>query len=310
MIWLCIAVFVLLVMGIIGIFDIRFNTILSGISSRDKSTLSEDLEVMSGNTPRGFFKRESYEIEQILKATGRENKFELIKKLAVFGFAAGVIAALLLGNVFLVPIFGLAFAYIPVFYIRNTAGRYKKQLNAELETALSIITTSYMRTEDILKSVKENISFINPPVKAHFEAFITESELINANTVSALNRLKIRVPNVIFHEWVNTLIRCQSDRSMKNTLMNSIQKFSDMRVVQSELDSSIAEAQREAFMMMGLVVINVPLLYLINREWFMTLLYTTQGKIALAICAALILFSFMRIMKLSQPIEYKVDSGV
>jgi len=304
--WISIAVFVLLTIGIVAVFNIRFTAVFERIvKSGGSSTLAEDLEVMSGDTPRGFFKRESYEIEQILKATGREGKFESVKTFAVIGFAVGCLAALLLGNAFLVPALGLAFAYIPVFYIRATAGTYKKQLNAELETALSIITTSYLRTEDILTSVKENIGFINPPVRAHFEEFITESELINANTVSALNRLKLKIPNVIFHEWVNTLIRCQSDRTMKNTLLSSIQKFSDVRVVQSELDSSVASIKREAFMMMGLVAINVPLLYVINHDWFNTLVYTLQGKVTLAVCAAIVLFSFVRIMKLSAPIEYK-----
>jgi len=304
--WISIAVFVLLTVGIVAVFNIRFTAVFERIvKSGGSSTLAEDLEVMSGDTPRGFFKRESYEIEQILKATGREGKFESIKTFAVMGFAVGCLAALLLGNAFLVPVLGLAFSYIPVFYVRATAGTYKKQLNSELETALSIITTSYLRTEDILTSVKENIGFINPPVRAHFEEFITESELINANTVSALNRLKLKIPNVIFHEWVNTLIRCQSDRTMKNTLLSSIQKFSDVRVVQSELDSSVASIKREAFMMMGLVAINVPLLYVINHDWFNTLVYTLQGKVTLAVCAAIVLFSFVRIMKLSAPIEYK-----
>ena len=295
--WISIAVFVLLTIGIVAVFNIRFTSVFERIvKSGGSSTLAEDLEVMSGDTPRGFFKRESYEIEQILKATGREGKFESVKTFTVIGFAVGCLAALLLGNAFLVPVLGLAFAYILVFYIRATAGTYKKQLNSELETALSIITTSYLRTEDILTSVKENISFINPPVRAHFEEFITESELINANTVSALNRLKLKIPNVIFHEWVNTLIRCQSDRTMKNTLLSSIQKFSDVRVVQSELDSSVASIKREAFMMMGLVAINVPLLYVINHDWFYTLVYTLQGKVTLAVCAAIVLFSFVRIM--------------
>lgn len=304
--WISISVFVLLTIGIVAICNIRFTAIFERmVKSHGSSTLAEDLEVMTGNTPKGFFKRESYEVEQILKATGRENRFESVKTFAIIGFAVGCLLALLMGNGFLVPVLGIAFAYIPVIYVRSTAATYKKQLNAELETALSIITTSYLRTEDILLAVKENINFINPPVKVHFEEFITESELINANTVSALNRLKLKIPNYIFHEWVNGLIRCQSDRTMKNTLLSIIQKFSDVRVVQSELDTSIASIKREAFMMMGLVLLNVPLLYVINRDWFMTLVYSVQGKITLAICAAIVLFSFMRIMKLSTPIEYK-----
>ena len=306
MMWISLSVFVLLNIGIVAICDIRFTALFERmVKSHGGSTLAEDLEVMAGNTPTGFFKRESYEVEQILKATGRENKFESIKTFSVIGFAVGCLLALLMGNAFLVPVLGLAFAYIPVFYVRSTAGTYKKQLNTELETALSIITTSYLRTEDILLAVRENINYINAPVKVHFEEFLTESDLINANTVSALNRLKLKIPNYVFHEWINTLIRCQSDRTMKNTLLAIIQKFSDVRVVQSELDASVASVKREAFMMMGLVLINVPLLYVINHDWFMTLVYSLQGKITLAVCAAIVLFSFMRIMKLSAPIEYK-----
>ncbi len=304
--WISLSIFLLLTIGIMAICDIRFTSAFERLMTHNsKSTLAEDLEIMSGNTPTGFFKRESYEIEQILKATGRENRFESVKTFSIIGFAVGCLLAFLMGNGFLVPVLGIAFAYIPVIYIRATAGTYKKQLNAELETALSIITTSYLRTEDILISVKENIHFINAPVKVHFEEFITESELINANTVSALNRLKLKIPNYIFHEWVNTLIRCQSDRTMKNTLLAVIQKFSDMRAIQSELDTRVASVKREAFMMMGLVVVNIPLLYVINRDWFMTLVYSLQGKITLAVCAAIVLFSFVRIMKLSAPIEYK-----
>ena len=306
MTWISLSVFLLLTVGIMAICDILFTSVFERLMTHtSKSTLAEDLEIMSGNTPTGFFKRESYEIEQILKATGRENRFESVKTFSIIGFAVGCLLAFLMGNGFLVPVLGIAFAYIPIIYIRATAGSYKKQLNAELETALSIITTSYLRTEDILISVKENIHFINAPVKVHFEEFITESELINANTVSALNRLKLKIPNYIFHEWVNTLIRCQSDRTMKNTLLAVIQKFSDMRAIQSELDTSVASVKREAFMMMGLVIVNIPLLYAINRDWFMTLVYSLQGKITLAVCAAIVLFSFVRIMKLSAPIEYK-----
>ena len=43
-------------------------------------------------------------------------------------------------------------------------------------------------------------------------------------------------------------------------------------------------------------------------NWFHTLIFTTPGKIALAICAAIILFALTQIMKLSKPIEYGGDS--
>ena len=101
MTWISLSVFVLLTIGIVAICDIRFTALFERlVKSHGGSTLAEDLEVMSGNTPTGFFKRESYEVEQILKATGRENKFESIKTFSIIGFAVGCLLALLMGNGF------------------------------------------------------------------------------------------------------------------------------------------------------------------------------------------------------------------
>ena len=270
-----------------------------------RSTLQDDLDVLLGKPAKGFFNRETLEIEQLLKATGRENRFALVKRASILLFALGAVAALLLNNPFLIPILGAGFAFAPVWYLRSTAASYKKHLNEELESAISVITTSYLRSGDLLKSVRENIPYLNPPVKSHFEALITESEMLNANMISTINSLKMKIPNRIYHEWCNTLIQCQSDRSMKNTLSFTVQKFSDVRIIQSELEAIINEPKKEAFTMMLLVIANIPLLYFLNQSWFKTLLFTTPGKITLALCAALILFSFTRVMQLCRPVDYK-----
>ena len=65
--WISISVFLLLMIGIVAVCDIRFTALFERmVKGNGSSTLADDLEVMSGNTPRGFFRRESYEIEQIL----------------------------------------------------------------------------------------------------------------------------------------------------------------------------------------------------------------------------------------------------
>lgn len=300
--------FALISAGLLALFDVRPRDFADMLfhSRRRTATLTDELNVLMGTPAKGFFNQE-YEIRQILKDMGRADRYEAITRLTLILFAVGGVLALLIGNVYLVPILGVGFSLIPIWYLRSTAASYKKHLNEELETAISIITTSYLRTEDLIRSVKENLNYINEPVKANFEAFVYESELINANTTSAINSLKMKIPNRVFHEWANILIQCQSDRSMKNTLPTIVQKFSDVRVVQSELEAMMQGPRREAVTMMFLVIANVPLLYFLNQDWFHTLLFTTPGKIALAICAAIILFSLTQIMKLSKPIEYGGD---
>lgn len=304
MLWIKIIIFLLLVSGLFTIFSVKFNDFLHLLAPTSRSTLQDDIDVLLGKPAKGFFNRETLEIEQLLAATGREGRFNLVKRTSLLLFALGAIIAILLNNLFLIPILGAGFAFTPVWYLRSTAALYKKHLNEELETAISVITTSYLRSGDLLKAIKENIPYLNPPVKAHFEAFITESEMLNANMISTINTLKMKIPNQIFHEWCNTLIQCQSDRSMKNTLPFTVQKFSDMRIIQSELEAIINEPKKEAITMMFLVMGNIPLLYVLNYSWFETLIYSTPGKITLAICSAIVLFSFTRIMQLSRPIEY------
>ena len=305
MFWIKLLIFFLLVNGLFSIFSIRFNDFLHILAPVKKSSLQDDIDVLLGKPAKGFFNKETLKIEQLLSATGRESRFNLIKRISLILFVLGAVTALLLQNPFLIPILGAGFAFTPVWYLRSTAALYKKHLNEELETAVSVITTSYLRSGDLLKAVKENIPYLNPPVKAHFEAFIIESEMLNANMISTINTLKMKIPSQIFHEWCNTLIQCQSDRSMKNTLSFTVQKFSDMRIIQSELEAIINEPKKEAITMMFLVMGNIPLLYVLNHAWFETLIYSTPGKITLAVCSAIVLFSFTRIMQLSKPIEYQ-----
>ena len=303
--WIQLIVFTLLVNGFFTLFGLRFMDLIQVLAVGKQSTLQDDVDVLLGKPAKGFFNRESVEIEQLLKTTGREGRFTVIKRISVLLFAVGAVISLLLNNPFLIPVLGAGFAFAPIWYLRSTAAVYRKHLNEELETAISVVTTSYLRSGDLLKAVKENIPYLNPPVKGNFEAFITEAQMINANMISAINSLKMKIPNQIFHEWCNTLIQCQSDRDMKHTLTFTVQKFSDMRIVQAELEAIINEPKREAFAMMFLVLCNIPLLYLLNHDWFETLLFTLPGKITLAVCSAVILYSFTRIMQLSRPIEYK-----
>lgn len=304
--WIYIICFLLISAGLLALFRVRTGDLFAAMSRRKAVTLGDELKVLMGTPAKGFFSQD-YEIKQILRDTGREDKYEFIKQLSLLLFAVGAVLALLINNVYMVPIMGIGFSLIPVWYLRSTAAAYKKHLNEELETAISVITTSYLRTEDLIRAVKENLPFINEPVKSNFSSFVYEAELINANLTSAINSLKMKIPNRVFHEWANILIQCQSDRSMKHTLPNIAQKFSDVRVVQSELEAMMQGPRREAITMVFLVIANVPLLYFLNKDWFFTLIYTTPGKIAMAICAAIILYSVTQIMKLSKPIEYGGD---
>jgi hypothetical protein len=70
----------------------------------------------------------------------------------------------------LVPVLAVGMMFIPFWYVRLTATHYKKNIASELETALSIITTAYLRNEDILTAAEESVQY-SFPVRSVFAEF-------------------------------------------------------------------------------------------------------------------------------------------
>ena len=181
----------------------------------------------------------------------------------------------------------------------------QRQQCAELETALSIISTAYLRSEDLQTAVEENINYLNPPVQGVFRSFLTRIKHIDPDMNAALAEMKSAIDNEVWREWCEALSACQYDHSMKSTLNPIVAKLSDMRIINGELENLVFAPRKEFISMAALVVLNIPLLYFLNKDWYAALMTTVPGKAVLAVCAAAIFLSFARVVKLTQPIEYR-----
>lgn len=252
-----------------------------------------------------FLRREIMEVQEILKVTGREKKFPMLCALSLLLFAMGGAIAIMLNNFFLVPVMAVGFMFLPFWYIRLTQSYFKRDIAAELETALSIITTAYLRNEDILTAVEENMNYLNPPVLSVFKGFVSRIKLINPDTMGALQAMKEQIDNAVFREWCDALIACQLDRSLKTTLTPIVSKLSDMRVVNGELENMVFEPRKEFITMVILVIGNIPLLYFLNKDWYHTLMHSALGQMILSIYAIAIFISTAFVIKLTRPIEYR-----
>lgn len=217
----------------------------------------------------------------------------------------GCIVAVVIDNYFMIPVLAVAFACLPFFYIKSTIAAYDRHVREEMETALSIITTSYIRSDDILGAVQENIVYLKPPVKGIFQSFVGDAMMISSDLKTALRNLKEKISDSIYEEWCDTLIACQDDRTLKDTLLPIVAKLTDVRIVNNELKTVLGEVKKEYWMMVCLVVGNIPLLYMLNTAWFEALMFSIPGKIVLAICGVVILITAMFMMKYTKPIEYK-----
>ena len=254
---------------------------------------------------KSWIRREIDEVMAILEATDKTAMFPRLCTLSVILFACGAVFAALTGNVLLIPVMAVGMMFIPFWYVKLSASHFKKNISSELETALSVITTAYIRNEDLLTSIEENVGHLNPPVRTAFEEFVTRVKMVNPDMQTALDELKGKIKNEVFEEWIDAMKACQYDRSLKVTLVPIVAKLSDMRVVNGELDYLVQAPRKEFITMVVLVLSNIPLMYFLNKDWYHTLMYSVGGRIMLAFSAAAIFISTAFVIKLTKPIEYR-----
>lgn len=297
-----------LVTGLFLLLNLNISEFTEGLFDsfiHPRQGIREKIRESTGKRKKGILRREILEAQEVLELTGRGERFSMVCAVSLILFLIGAVLAGLLGSLLLAPVLASGFLFLPFWYVKLTAHHYKRDVSAELETALSVITTAYLRTEDIVTAVEENISYLNPPVSEVFGAFLMQVRMVDPDIDAALHTMKRRIDNEVFGEWCDALSDCQRDRSLKTTLVPIVSKLSDMRNVNAELEYLIAEPRKEFLIMVIFVVGNIPLMYLLNKEWYGVLMHTVLGQVILAGTAAAIFISAGFVVKLTRPIEYR-----
>ena len=298
---------ILLIIAIAALMDLTPEQLTDDLMEliTPNETLHDKARNLRGNRKRHRLYKRLVRLKGALTTTGKSRQFTIAFTASLILFGVGIIISLLINNLFLAPVLSVALSLIPFLYVSNSLSYYEKQTKEELETALSIITTSYERCDDIVQAVRENTGYIKPPLRKLFLAFEGEATVVTSNIKTALYNMKEKLDNDVFREWVDTLILCQDDRTLKDTLHPVVQKLADIRIVNSEIATMLTSVRNEYWMMVALVIGNIPLLYLINRDWFETLIYSLPGKAVCGLCGVVILVTAYYMKKFTKPIEYK-----
>lgn len=272
----------------------------------ERSSMRQRIEQSQKNKQPKGIRLLILETREILQITGKSNSFTMLCILALIMFVLGLLIGVTMNNTYFVPVLAIGLSLLPFYYVKFTAGHYKKQVNIELETSLSMITTSYLRGENtIIRAIEENEPYLNPPVAEIFRNFLLQAKLINSNTTAGLESLKNGINHAVFHEWVDGVIACQDDYNLKAALPPIVTKLSDMRTVTAELDLLLFEPVKEYMTMVVLLICSISLMYFLNRNWYETLMNTEFGKILLTICGVAVFWSVAAVIKHSRPIEYR-----
>lgn len=299
--------FVAMAVGLVLVLHITPEQItkdFAGMFNKKQSLRDKSLTVR-GKKKSHKLAVELNKLRTALVETGKEKSFSVALAASFLLMIAGCVVGIVIDNPFLIPVLAVAFALIPFIYLKRALNIYENHAKEELETALSIITTSYIRSDNILTAVSENVGYLKPPVRNIFEGFVNEATMVSPDIRQAIRNLKEKISNSIFEEWCDTLIACQNDRTLKDTLMPVVTKLTDVRLVNNSLKTMLGEVRREYYMMVAMVLANIPLLYVLNKDWYDALMNTMFGKAVLGICGVVIIVTALLMAKYTKPIEYK-----
>lgn len=298
----------LLIVGLFMVFNISVTEIIGNISeyfakkNRSIYSLQKAQKRKVRNNPLLALIKD---VIDILNETNRSELFATLLVISIIGLSLSIFVSISLNNMLLALPLSATFVMLPFAFIKITSRSYSVFVQQEIETALSVITTSYMRTDDIVSAIKENILYINDPIKSVFERFLLQQRLIHSNVEIAIKNMKPMLKNSVFEEWCDVLCLCQRDRTVKHILPSIVSKMSESRSVNAELDILMYEPVKELVLTILLAIANIPIMYIIQKDWFFVLFNTIPGKVLLTLNVLVCFISIIGFISNNKPIEFK-----
>lgn len=254
---------------------------------------------------QNFLAKQFTKTDEVLRITGREKKIPYYRRLSVILAVLGAVVGILTLNPPLALVLAFAGLLIPQFVVQMSAARFHKESREEMFTALSLVTSSYERTENLVSSVEENIAHIHPPVDAVFTEFLRQCQMVDPSVPHALSHMRGMLDNAIWREWCNAMRLCIANPAQRNILHSIVEKSGRQNRIQNELDSLLPRPMQQMLLVMGMALINIPIVCFLFSDFAGILIHTVQGKCGLAVMAAAVLFAVYKAVHAARPVEYR-----
>ena len=295
---------ILIISGLFFVFRVDPVNFLDLLTKpfQKRQALKSRVNRIKGKEP-STTQRQINNIKQMLDSAnmgGNIRRYQLTAiLLAIIGFLIGTA----INNILAAIVLAFGLAIIPIFIIQIRTGEYIRNLNESVETALSVVTSAYVQSGDLIDSVKTSLHSIPSPMDDIFSKFVVEVELINSNVVQALYNMSDRVDRRYFKDWCAVAIQSQSDRELRYAMPGIVERLSEYRQVQLETDTAMRRMYMEYGMIVAIIFGSVPIMGLLVPDWFNALLYTLVGKITLAVVLLTIFLCTVGVIQSNRSID-------
>ena len=301
-----VAIYVLLLVGLMALFKVN------PLAANRRISISENiLKVKRDGITRPGLKRGAKFLIKLdaglMRVDWTVRDFTILAAVVFIGGIA--VGFLLFSDLFLAVATGAVLTPLSYLYLTFRAMKASRRDVERLENTMSMITSAYMSTDDIVRAVELYIQEKNKNIPLNrrsqtpFDEFVTEIMLVNPDVERALHILSAKYNNKHFSEWIRMLILCNRDRNLKFCLQPIIDAMTDAKTMQIENDTQMYVVWRDYFLTAGLMFSVVPILRMSNIEWFHVLTKTPGGKILMVIMLFAALVTSFYVMRVNKPIN-------
>lgn len=211
-----------------------------------------------------------------------------------------VVGKFFFSNSFIAFVVGLLGAFSPLVYLNYKLTLFKNSRIEKLQSSMMILSNSYIVTEDLLKSVEDNVAMLELPEP--FRDFLTYVSLVDGNIKNGLRRLENQVNNIYFSQWIDLVVMAQDDRSLKYVTMSIVDAMNDMHQAQQEAETAMYAIWREYFTVL-ILIFSAPVIFrILMNQAYLVLVTTIPGQVLLVLLLATAVFSLLKAIKLNKPL--------
>lgn len=277
------------------------------LSKIKKKSLRKKIQTLNNGRKRNFFENSYTTMTSILRKTGESNKIKTFKILCIISGGIGFLVSIILKSYMLIPILTIGLALLPMWLLKFKQFRYTLKTNNELSVALSTVSSTYIRNENILQAVKENVIYMNEPVKSVFIKFIRNNNL-NADISGNIEKLKDDIDNKIFDLWCDNLIICRQNINQKYALKSIVEQFSSDKALWDELITELKKPIHTLLSVIAMCFASFPVVYQLGRSMNINnmteiMFESFQGQIIVVAYAIILFYGINKAINLSTSID-------
>lgn len=267
-----------------------------------KKSRRQRIRYLSGKPP-GRMERLVTDAEQILTAAGMQGQLRTYQRLALGLGTAGLLVGAAIGSPLVALVLGIGLASIPLLLISIRTGDYQRGLYESLESAMGTVTNAYVSGGDLIRAVGDSLRLLPSPVDEVFRQFLSRTTLVDASIPKALEAMKGQIGNRYWQEWINTLIQCQGDRTLRYALPGIVERLGSMRRIRMEADTLLQKQIGDYVVTVLLLLGSVPVMAWMMPDWYRMLTQTVAGQITLAVVLAAVFATALWVGRLYHPKE-------